>query len=85
MTLIDFGLSQSTFEVESYGLDLHVLYECLQATHPDHPKAMQKIVDSYLEINSEISEKSFEGGKIPTSNEVISRFEQIKGRVRYHD
>jgi len=82
--LIDYGLSQSTFEVESYGLDFHVLYECLQATHPNFPNAMQQILESYLNYTDSNPEE-FAGGKIPTSKEVISRFEQIKGRVRYHD
>ena len=27
----------------------------------------------------------FEGGTIPKAKEIISRFEQIKSRVRYHD
>jgi len=84
IVLIDYGLSQSTFEVESYGLDFHVLYECLQATHPNFPNAMQQILESYINYNDSKSEE-FAGGKIPTSKEVISRFEQIKGRVRYHD
>ncbi len=84
IVLIDYGLSQSTFEVESYGLDFHVLYECLQATHPNFPNAMQQILESYLNY-TDINPKEFAGGKIPTSNDVISRFEQIKGRVRYHD
>ncbi len=82
--LIDFGLSQSTFEVESFGLDFHVLYECLQATHPNYPEAMQKIIESYLNFNQEFRNES-EGGIIPPSKDVISRFEQIKSRVRYHD
>lgn len=83
--LIDYGLSQSTFEVESYGLDLHVLYECLQATHPNYPDAMQQIVDSYLRYRDLNSIEKFEGGTVPSASEIISRFEQIKGRVRYHD
>ena len=82
--LIDFGLSQSTFEVESFGLDFHVLHECLQATHPNYPDAMEKIIHSYLSYD-EKSPKQFEGGIIPLSKDVINRFEQIKGRVRYHD
>ena len=84
ITLIDYGLSQSTFEVEPYGLDFHVLHECLQATHPMFPNAMEQIIESYLNLDeSDINE--FAGGTIPTSKEVINRFEQIKGRVRYHD
>ena len=85
LVLIDYGLSQSTFEVESYGLDFHVLYECLQATHPNFPEAMNQIVESYLDYDDSKSQIQFEGGTIPKSEEIISRFEQIKSRVRYHD
>ena len=84
IVLIDYGLSESTFEVEPYGLDFHVLHECLQATHPMFPNAMGKIVESYLDFDGSNFEE-FVGGTIPTSKEVINRFEQIKGRVRYHD
>ena len=84
IVLIDYGLSQSTFEVESYGLDFHVLHECLQATHPMFPNAMEQIIESYLNLE-ESGLEEFAGGTIPTSKEVITRFEQIKGRVRYHD
>ena len=84
ITLIDYGLSQSTFEVEPYGLDFHVLHECLQATHPMFPNAMEQIIESYLNLEESDLEE-FAGGTIPTSKEVITRFEQIKGRVRYHD
>ncbi|MAS62824.1 MAG: Kae1-associated kinase Bud32 [Euryarchaeota archaeon] len=85
LVLIDYGLSQSTFEVESYGLDFHVLYECLQATHPNFPNAMDQIVESYLGYDDQKSQIKFEGGIIPKSQDIISRFEQIKSRVRYHD
>ncbi len=84
LALIDYGLSQSTFEVESYGLDFHVLYECLQATHPNYPDAMNQVIDSYLQCKSSQSDLKFEGGIIPQAKEVVSRFNQIKGRVRYH-
>ncbi|RAH14741.1 MAG: Kae1-associated kinase Bud32 [Methanobacteriota archaeon] len=82
--LIDFGLSQSTYEVEAFGLDFHVLHECLQATHPSFPDAMKKIIQSYLS-SDEKQFKEFEGGVVPLSKDVVARFEQIKGRVRYHD
>jgi len=85
IVLIDYGLSQSTFEVESYGLDFHVLYECLQATHPDFPNAMEQIIESYLNFKDSENYMKFEGGTIPKAKEIISRFEQIKSRVRYHD
>ena len=84
LVLIDYGLSQSTFEVESYGLDFHVLYECLQATHPNYPDAMEQVINSYLHYEKSDSDLKFEGGIIPKATEVISRFNQIKGRVRYH-
>tara|TARA_Y100000588_G_C14013742_1_gene821127 strand:+ start:73 stop:750 length:678 start_codon:yes stop_codon:yes gene_type:complete len=84
LIFIDYGLSQSTFEVESFGLDFHVLYECLQATHPNYPDAIEQVVNSYLNCKKTDDDLKFEGGIIPKAKEVISRFNQIKGRVRYH-
>jgi len=84
LVFIDYGLSHSTFETESYGLDFHVLYECLQATHPNYPNAMEQVINSYLDYEKSDLDLKFEGGIIPKATEVISRFNQIRGRVRYH-
>jgi Kae1-associated kinase Bud32 len=69
LSIIDFGLSQITDDVEPMGLDLQVLNECLKASHPDIEGAIERVLDGYLR----------EGGK-----EIITRFNEIRGRVRYH-
>ena len=33
--LIDLGLSSREYELEGFGIDLHVLHEILRASHPD--------------------------------------------------
>ena len=38
LVLIDFGLSQFTQKVEDFAVDLHVLEETLESTHPQHHK-----------------------------------------------
>ena len=48
-SLIDLGLAQIRFELERFGLDLHVLYEVLGASHPEHEDAMNLILQGYLD------------------------------------
>jgi len=69
LSIIDFGLSQITDDIEPLGLDLQVLNECLKASHPSIEGAIDRVLDGYLN----------EGGK-----EVVKRFNDIRGRVRYH-
>jgi Kae1-associated kinase Bud32 len=69
LSIIDFGLSQITDDIEPLGLDLQVLNECLKASHPDIEGAIDRVISGYLS----------EGGK-----QVIVRFNDIRGRVRYH-
>lgn len=83
--LIDFGLGRLTFETEPFGLDLHVLHECIQASHPDIPDAMQHVITGYAEGDAMHGPPPpIEGGVLPSAAEVLDRFEQIKRRVRYH-
>ena len=83
--LIDYGLGRLTFDTEPFGLDLHVLHECLQASHPDILGAMKHVVEGYAAIDErEGPPEKIEGGVLPSASEVLSRFEQIKTRVRYH-
>lgn len=72
--IIDFGLGRLAPEIESLGQDLQVLSECLSASHPSHENAMEHVIEGYR------------GGeeKGPDKNEIITRFEEIRGRVRYH-
>ena len=72
--IIDFGLGRLSPEIESLGQDLQVLSECLSASHPKHTDAMKFVLDGYRE-----GEKNGE-----TIDDVISRYQEIQGRVRYH-
>ena len=69
LSIIDFGLSQITDDIEPLGLDLQVLNECLKASHPDIEGAIDRVLTGYLN----------EGGQ-----EVATRFNDIRSRVRYH-
>ena len=72
--IIDFGLGKLSPEIESLGQDLQVLSECLSASHPKHDDAMKFVLEGYSQ--GEQNE--------PTIEEVISRYQEIQGRVRYH-
>ena len=69
LSIIDFGLSQITDDTEPLGLDLQVLNECLKASHPSIEDAIERVLAGYLN----------EGGK-----DVVTRFNDIRRRVRYH-
>ena len=72
--IIDFGLGRLSPEIESLGQDLQVLSECLSASHPKFSDAMNFVVNGYTD-----------GENIGTNiDDVISRYEEIQGRVRYH-
>jgi len=76
LTLIDFGLSKITPEIEHLGLDLQVLHECLNASHFEEEGAIEAMIEGYLSHSKEIFS--------PSASEVIDRFNSIRGRVRYH-
>ena len=76
LTLIDFGLSKITPEIEHLGLDLQVLHECLNASHFEEEGAIEAMIEGYLSHSTEIFS--------PSAPEVIDRFNSIRGRVRYH-
>ena len=72
--IIDFGLGRLSPEIESLGQDLQVLSECLSASHPKFSDAMKFVLNGYTD-----------GENIGTNiDDVISRYEEIQGRVRYH-
>ncbi|MFL2977635.1 MAG: Kae1-associated kinase Bud32 [Candidatus Poseidoniales archaeon] len=73
--LIDFGLGRLSPEIEALGQDIQVLNECLSASHPDHPYALEEVLTGYADQQ--------DSGE-PSASEVIERFNQIRGRVRYH-
>ena len=72
--IIDFGLGRLSPEIESLGQDLQVLSECLSASHPNHSDAMKFVLKGYTD-----GEKKGE-----SIADVISRYQEIQGRVRYH-
>ena len=76
LTLIDFGLSKISPEIEHLGLDLQVLHECLNASHFEEEGAIEAMIEGYLSHSKEIFS--------PSASEVIDRFNSIRGRVRYH-
>ena len=76
LTLIDFGLSKISPEIEHLGLDLQVLHECLNASHYEQNDAIESMIEGYLSHSSD--------DFTPSGTDVIDRFNSIRGRVRYH-
>ena len=74
LSLIDFGLARITPELEHMGLDLQVINECLTASHSEFEGAVEAMIEGYLRNGED------EFG----ASDVISRFNAIRGRVRYH-
>ncbi len=75
--IIDFGLSRISPELEHLGLDLQVLSECLTASHANIKNPMEAIIRGYISIDGDNPDSE-------NANKVITRFEEIKSRVRYH-
>ena len=83
--LIDFGLAKIEFETELYGIDLHVLFEILGASHPHREGAMEAILEGYAQCEKELGVAATTPGGDPVSMEdVLERFDLIRTRVRYH-
>ena len=77
LSLIDFGLSRQSPELEHLGLDLQVLNECLGASHSSIEDAIGAVCDGYLNADS--------GDSLSESaTNVVERFRKITSRVRYH-
>ena len=72
LSLIDFGLARVSPELEHMGLDLQVLNECLTASHSELEGAVDTMLRGYLDEGND------------EAANVVSRFEKIRGRVRYH-
>jgi N6-L-threonylcarbamoyladenine synthase/protein kinase Bud32 len=69
--LIDFGLAQATTDIEQRGVDIHVLFQTLESTAPDHADALKAaFIAGYTE--------TFEGAA-----DVIHREHEIELRGRY--
>ena len=84
-SLIDFGLAVIDYEIERFGIDLHVIDEILGASHPDHKAAIDTLLEGYASEEERLGpppEQS--GGAVPTSQQVLKRLEDVRSRVRYH-
>ncbi len=77
LSLIDFGLSRQSPELEHLGLDMQVLNECLKASHSTIEGAIDYVCKGYLESAST-------GTEAEDAEQVIERFRKITSRVRYH-
>ena len=77
LSLIDFGLSRQSPELEHLGLDLQVLNECLGASHSSIEDAIGAVCDGYLKADSGDSRSE-------SATNVVERFRKITSRVRYH-
>ena len=48
VTLIDFGLSEDSKSVEDRAVDLHLLKQILESSHPEHfDKAWENFLENY--------------------------------------
>ena len=83
--LIDLGLASREYELEGFGIDLHVLHEIFRASHPDVENAMDLVLEGYLALDNELGKPLLApGGQPPSAIDIIKRLEQIMKRVRYH-
>ncbi len=83
--LIDFGLASVEYDVERFGIDLHVLDEILGASHPQWEGGIDWVIAGYLAAEDELGPlQVLQGGAVPTAQEVHTRLEDIRTRVRYH-
>ena len=83
VVLIDFGLASIEYDLERYGIDLHVLDEVLGASHPDREGAMEALEAGYL-ASEHAAEAEAPGGTVPSAADVLARLSQVRSRVRYH-
>jgi Kae1-associated kinase Bud32 len=83
--LVDFGLASIEYEVERFGIDLHVIDEILGASHPSVEGAIDIFLKGYIEEEEKLGPaKEQSGGSVPSAEAVINRLEQVRSRVRYH-
>ena len=89
LSIIDFGLSAIAEEIETFGLDLQVLNECLSASHPSIDGGIDNVLEGYLGAGEGVEElarqiRGEEAAILPGAQEVAKRFNEIRSRVRYH-
>ncbi len=70
LVLIDFGLGQSTREGEPRAVDLHLMEEALEATHPQGVELMETFLESYC-------------SRMDGADDVVRRLEGVRERGRY--
>jgi Kae1-associated kinase Bud32 len=68
---IDFGLGEKNSEIETKGVDLHVLMEAIESTHSKYADCFQYVLDSY--------KKEYKGN----ADAVVKKIEEIIKRGRY--
>lgn len=68
LVLIDFGLGQATQEGEPQAVDLHLMEEALEATHPESHALMDALLAGYDH---------------PKAVDVVRRLEAVRERGRY--
>ena len=84
-SLIDFGLAAIDYEIERFGIDLHVIDEILGASHPEHKQAIEVLLEGYASEEERLGEAPEQsGGAVPTAAQVLKRLQEVRSRVRYH-
>jgi len=68
---IDFGLGEKTAEIESKGVDLHVLMEAIEATHSKYSNCFDYVLEGYAHIMKDDAKR------------VIKKIDEIVRRGRY--
>ncbi len=83
--LIDFGLSAVEYEVERFGIDLHVMDEILGASHPNIVNGIDIFLAGYQQCDDDQGPlEELSGGMPPVAKEVLKRLDDVRSRVRYH-
>ena len=73
------------YEVERFGIDLHVMDEILGASHPNIVNGIDDFIDGYLQCDGNQGPlQELSGGTPPTATEVLKRLDDVRSRVRYH-
>lgn len=67
---IDFSLGDKAEDIESKGVDLHLLMEAFESTHPEYMEEFKYILQGYSE-------------EYPAASEVINKINEIVKRGRY--
>ncbi len=73
IVLIDFGLSEQSFELEPRGVDLHLMKRALLSTHHEYAdECFKAVMDGYKKIMGE-----------KAADEVLQKIREIEMRGRY--